>query len=315
MHGCDLMRVVFMGNPQFALPTLTALLSSQHDVVGIVSNPPKPMGRGRKLKSTAIGQFAKENDLNLLQSLTLKSDELHNQLSVLNPDVFVVVAFQILPKSLIDLPKFGALNLHASLLPKYRGAGPIQWSLMNGDKTSGITVFQIMPSVDTGDILLQEKMDIFPYDNMLTLGIRLSTIGANLVVNALDGIEAGSLQAIIQNNNHATKAPKITKEMTIINWSWAAEKIHNWVRGLSPHPGMSSTWKGKRMRIFNTRVVDEGVILGDGIVFKADSEEIFVDTGEHLLAFSEIQLEGKKRMSVSDFMKGNNIQMGDKLGE
>ena len=309
------MRVVFMGNPQFALPTLTALLSSQHDVVGIVSNPPKPMGRGRKLKSTAIGQFAKENDLNLLQSLTLKSEELHNQLSILNPDIFVVVAFQILPKSLIDLPKFGALNLHASLLPKYRGAGPIQWSLMNGDKTSGITVFQIMPSVDTGDILLQEKMDIFPYDNMLTLGMRLSTIGANLVVNALDGIEAGSLQPIIQNNNNATHAPKITKEMTIINWSWAAEKIHNWVRGLSPHPGMSSTWKGKRMRIFNTRVVDEGVILGDGIVFKADSEEIFVDTGEHLLAFSEIQLEGKKRMSVSNFMKGNNIQMGDKLGE
>ena len=315
MHGCDLMRVVFMGNPQFALPTLTALLSSQHDVVGIVSNPPKPMGRGRKLKSTAIGQFAKENDLNLLQSLTLKSEELHNQLSILNPDIFVVVAFQILPKSLIDLPKFGALNLHASLLPKYRGAGPIQWSLMNGDKTSGITVFQIMPSVDTGDILLQEKMDILPKDNMLTLGTRLSTIGANLVVKALDGIEVGSLQPIIQNSHHATKAPKITKEMTIINWSWAAEKIHNWVRGLSPHPGMSSTWKGKRMRIFNTRVVDEGVALGDGIVFKADSEEIFVDTGEHLLAFSEIQLEGKKRMSVSDFMKGNNIQMGDKLGE
>jgi methionyl-tRNA formyltransferase len=273
------------------------------------------MGRGRKLKSTAIGQFAKENDLNLLQSSTLKSDELHNQLSGLNPDIFVVVAFQILPKSLIDLPKFGALNLHASLLPKYRGAGPIQWSLMNGDKISGITVFQIMPSVDTGDILLQEKMDIFPNDNMLTLGTRLSTIGANLVVNALDGIEAGSLQPIIQNNNDATHAPKITKEMTIINWSWAAEKIHNWVRGLSPHPGMSTTLKGKRMRIFNTRVVDEGVILGDGIVFKADSEEIFVNTGEHLLAFSEIQLEGKKRMNVSDFMKGNNIQMGDKLGE
>jgi methionyl-tRNA formyltransferase len=309
------MRVVFMGNPQFALPTLTALLSSQHDVVGIVSNPPKPMGRGRKLKSTAIGQFAKENDLNLLESSTLKSDKLHNQLSVLNPDVFVVVAFQILPKSLIDVPKFGALNLHASLLPKYRGAGPIQWSLMNGDKTSGITVFQIMPSVDTGDILLQEKMDILPNDNMLTLGTRLSTIGANLVVNALDGIEAGSLQPIIQNNNDATHAPKITKEMTIINWSWAAEKIHNWVRGLSPHPGMSTTLKGKRIRIFNTRVVDEGIILGDGIVFKADSEEIFVDTSEHLLAFSEIQLEGKKRMSVSDFMKGNNIQMGDKLGE
>ena len=314
MRESDLMRVVFMGNPQFALPTLTALLSSQHDVVGVVSNPPKPMGRGRILKSTAIGKFAKENNLNLLQSSTLKSDELYNQLSVLNPDVFVVVAFQILPKSLIDLPKFGALNLHASLLPKYRGAGPIQWSLMNGDKTSGITVFQIMPSVDTGDILLQEKTDIFPKDNMLTLGTRLSTIGANLVVKALDGIQAGSLKPIMQNNNHATHAPKITKEMTIINWSWAADKIHNWVRGLSPHPGMSTTWKGKRMRIFNTRVVDKDVILGVGIVSKADSEEIFVDTGKHLLAFSEIQLEGKKRMNVSDFMKGNNIQIGDKLG-
>ena len=315
MHGSDLMRVVFMGNPQFALPTLTALLSSQHDVVGIVSNPPKPMGRGRKLKSTAIGQFAKENDLNLLESSTLKSDKLHNQLSVLNPDIFAVVAFQILPKSLINLPKFGALNLHASLLPKYRGAGPIQWSLMNGDKTTGITVFQIMPSVDTGDILLQEKMDIFPNDNMLTLGTRLSAIGANLVVNALDGIEAGSLEPITQNNNDATHAPKITKEMTIINWSWAADKIHNWIRGLSPYPGMSTTLKGKRMRIFNTRVVDEGVIIGYGIVFKADPEEIFVNTGEHLLAFSEIQLEGKKRMSVSNFIKGNNIQKGDKLGE
>ena len=308
------MRVVFMGNPQFALPTLTALLSSHHDVVGIVSNPPKPMGRGRKLKPTAIGQFAKENNLNLLQSSSLKSDEFHTQLTGLSPDVFVVVAFQILPKSLIDLPKFGALNLHASLLPKYRGAGPIQWSLMNGDKTTGITVFQIMPSVDTGDILLQEKMDIFPNDNMLTLGTRLSTIGANLVVDALDDIEAGLLRPIIQNNNHATKAPKITKEMTIINWSWTAVNIHNWVRGLSPYPGMATTWKGKRMRIFNTRVVDEGSILGNGIVSMIDSEEIFVGTGENLLAFSEIQLEGKKRMRVYDFVVGNNIQTGDMLG-
>ena len=315
MHGSDLMRVVFMGNPQFALPTLTALLSSHHDVVGIVSNPPKPMGRGRKLKSTAIGQFAKENNLNLLQSSSLKSDEFHTQLTGLSPDVFVVVAFQILPESLIDLPKFGALNLHASLLPKYRGAGPIQWSLMNGDKTTGITVFQIMPSVDTGDILLQEKMDIFPNDNMLTLGTRLSTIGANLVVNALDDIEAGLLRPIIQNNNHATKAPKITKEMTIINWSWTAKNIHNWVRGLSPYPGMATTWKGKRMRIFNTRVVHEGSILGNGIVSMIDSEEIFVGTGENLLAFSEIQLEGKKRMRVSDFVVGNNIHAGDMLGK
>ena len=207
------MRTVFMGNPEFAIPTLKALQHSNHDLIAVVSNPPKPMGRGQALMSTAVGKFAKNQGFPLLEPRFLRSQELNTQLTALNPDLFVVVAYKILPKSLIDLPKFGALNLHASLLPKYRGAGPIQWSLMNGDKTSGITVFQIMPSVDTGDILLQEKMDILPKDNMLTLGMRLSTIGANLVVNALDGIEAGSLQPIIQNNNHATHAQKITKEI------------------------------------------------------------------------------------------------------
>ncbi len=162
------MRAIFMGNPEFALPTLKALLSSRHDVVAVVSNPPKPIGRGRKLRSTAVGQFAKENNLNLIETESLKSAELHDQLSALKPDVFVVVAYRILPKSLIDLPKYGAVNLHASLLPKYRGAGPIQWSLMNGDKTTGVTVFQINPWVDRGEILLQKEMDI-PTEVLMSL--------------------------------------------------------------------------------------------------------------------------------------------------
>ena len=251
------MRVIFMGNPEFALPTLKALLSSsRHDVVAVVSNPPKPIGRGRKLRSTAVGQFAKENNLNLIETESLKYAELHDQLSALKPDVFVVVAYRILPKSLIDLPKYGAVNLHASLLPKYRGAGPIQWSLMNGDKTTGVTVFQINPWVDRGEILLQKEMDIFPDDDMLSLGMRLCNAGANLIVDALDRLENGTIHSWPQKNDLAIPAPKITMEMTVINWTWPAEKIHNWIRGLSPRPGMSTTLNGKNFRIYKTKVLD-----------------------------------------------------------
>ena len=309
------MRVIFMGNPEFALPTLQALIHSNHEVVGVVSNPPKPMGRGRYLRSTPVGEFSQKNNLNLIEADSLKSPELVEELATLKPDIFVVVAYRILPQSLIDLPNFGAVNLHASLLPKYRGAGPIQWALMNGDETTGVTIFQISRHVDTGAILLQKEMNIEPDDNMMTLGTRLCTEGASLIIKALSGIENKTIKPKHQNHDVATKAPKITKEMTIIDWSWPAIKIHNWIRGLSPHPGMYTTWKGKRCRIFNTRVVDVGVTFGEGLVYRINDEEIFVDTGEHTLAFSEVQLEGKKRLRVSDFMLGNEVQMEDRLGE
>ena len=309
------MRVIFMGNPEFALPTLKALLKSNHEVVGVVSNMPKPMGRGRQLRSTSVGEFSKINNLNLIEAESLKSQELHEELESLSPDIFVVVAFRILPKSLIGLPNFGAVNLHASMLPKYRGAGPIQWALMNGDGKTGITVFQIERQVDKGDILLQKEFDIFPDDNMLSLGKRLCTDGADLVVKSLNELTSGKSSPINQKDFPSTPAPKITKEMTIIDWSWSAVKIHNWVRGLSPYPGMSTTWKGKRLRIYNTRVIKKGCQMGEGRVSKASPEELFVDTGESLLAFSELQIEGKKRMSVIDFMMGNTIETGDLLGE
>ena len=308
------MRIIFMGNPEFALPSLKAFLSSRHDVVGVVSNPPKPIGRGRKLRSTAVGQFAKENNLNLIETESLKSAELHDQLSALKPDVFVVVAYRILPKSLIDLPKYGAVNLHASLLPKYRGAGPIQWSLMNGDKTTGVTVFQINPWVDRGEILLQKEMDIFPDDDMLSLGMRLCNAGAKLIVDALDRLENGTIHSWPQKNDLAIPAPKITMEMTVINWTWPAEKIHNWIRGLSPRPGMSTTLNGKNFRIYKTKVLDMGNGRS-GEIKKIKNDEMVVSTGKGALSLMEVQAEGKRKMPIGDFLHGAVIQVGNRLGE
>jgi len=307
------MRTVFMGNPEFAIPTLKALQHSNHDLVAVVSNPPKPMGRGQALMSTAVGKFAKDQGFPLIEPRSLRSQELHTQLTALNPDLFVVVAYKILPKSLIDLPRLGALNLHASLLPKYRGAGPIQWALMNGDTTTGVTVFQITPNVDTGDILLQQEIAIDADDTMWTLGMRLCEAGAKLVIEAMDALETGSISGIPQDPALATPAPKITKEMTLIDWAWPAEKIHNWVRGLSPFPGMVTTMGGKQFRIYKTAVLNRNG-NAPGTIVEFHNGSLVIATGDGLLSLLEVQIEGKKKMPAADFLRGATLKAGDRLG-
>ena len=307
------MRTIFMGNPEFAIPTLKALQQSNHDLVAVVSNPPKPMGRGQALMSTAVGKFAKDQGFPLIEPRSLRSQELNKQLTTLNPDLFVVVAYKILPKSLIDLPRFGALNVHASLLPKYRGAGPIQWALMNGDKTTGVTVFQITPDVDTGDILLQQEIAISADDTMWTLGIRLCEAGAKLVIEAMDALETGSISGKPQDPALATPAPKITKEMTLIDWTWSAEKIHNWVRGLSPFPGMVTTIGGKQFRIYKTAVLDRNG-NAPGTIVELHNESLVIATGDGHLSLLEVQIEGKKKMPAADFLRGATLKAGDRLG-
>jgi len=307
------MRTVFMGNPEFAIPTLKALQDSNHDLIAVVSNPPKPMGRGQALRLTAVGKFAKDQGFPLIEPRSLRSQELNKQLTALNPDLFVVVAYKILPKSLIDLPRFGALNVHASLLPKYRGAGPIQWALMNGDTTTGVTVFQITPDVDTGDILLQQEIAIGADDTMWTLGMRLCEAGSKLVIEAMDALETGSILGRPQDPALATPAPKITKEMTLINWTWPAEKIHNWVRGLSPFPGMVTTIGGKQFRIYKTAVLDRNGNT-PGTIVEFHNESLVITTGDGLLSLLEVQIEGKKKMSAADFLRGATLKTGDRLG-
>ena len=303
-----------MGNPSFAIPTLKAIIQSEHELIAVVSNPPKRIGRGRSLSHTPVGKFSQDNKIPLIESQDLRSNELKNELHFLRPDVFIVVAFKILPNSIIDIPKYGSLNLHASLLPKYRGAGPIQWALMNGDKKTGVTVFQIKPKVDTGDILMQKEVDILNDDNMLSLGNRLCEYGAHMMIEVLNNIEAeGKVNGIRQDPKLATPAPKIRKNMTEIDWKWTSRKIHNWVRGLTPFPGMSTNYKGKRLRVFDTSI-QPGVNLSPGTIIEAEGNRLIIATVDGALRIHELQIEGKKRMNADDFLRGNKMQSGDLLG-
>ena len=307
------MRIIFMGNPKFAIPTLNAIQKSDHDLIAIVSNPPKPIGRGRILHSTAVGQFAKDNLIHLIEPTNLNSENLYEELKKLNPDIFVVVAYKILPEKLLLLPRYGSINLHASLLPKYRGAGPIQWALMNGDKNTGVTIFQIKKKIDAGDILLQKEIKIGDDDNMLSLGMRICEEGAKMVLTVLKKIEDDTIKIIVQDSNKITFAPKITKEMSIINWNWQNVKIHNWIRGLSPFPGMSTFFKKRRLRIYKTSLLD-GQIKNPGQVIQSSKERLIISTGKGLLEILEIQIEGRKKMPVREFLMGIDINSGDMFG-
>ncbi len=301
-----------MGNPEFAIPTLEAIQKSNHDLIAVISNPPKPMGRGRKIRSTPVGEFAKKNHIKLIEPNSLKSAGFKQKLINLNPDIFVVVAFKILPQQIIDIPSYGSINLHASLLPKYRGAAPIQWALMNGDKITGITIFQIVKNVDTGNILLQKDLKVLDSDNMLTLGTRLCSSGASLTIQALDKIEKKTIKMIEQNHDLASIAPKISKEMRLINWKWPSNKIHNWIRGLSPSPGMYTYINNKSLRIYKTSIMKSSLYKPGEII--EINKRFLVGTGEGILEILEMQLEGKKRLPAIEFIKGAKIATGFILG-
>ena len=308
------MRVVFMGNPEFAIPTLKSLQKSRHEILAVVSNKPKRMGRGKAFKSTPVGKYAKENNIKLLEPAKLKEKVFINELKKMKADIFIVVAYRILPKEIIKIPIHGAVNLHVSLLPKYRGAAPIQWALMNGDKETGVTIFQISRKVDTGDILAQEKFPIFDDDNMLTLGTRLCNFGADIIIETIGKIEDGSIKGVKQNQETVSFAPKITKEMRYIDWSWPCHKIHNWVRGLSPQPSMYTTFNGKIIKVFKT-FVENGPQCSPGVVFQINNDSILVGTGNGLLGLLEIQLEGKKKLLIRDFLKGNLVEKNSIFGK
>jgi len=307
------MRIVFMGNPNFSLPALEKVIESNHELISVVSNPPKRMGRGKNKKYTAVGEYAKRKKIPLLNPEALNSKSFSEKLKSLQPDLFVLVAYKILPQSLIEIPKYGSVNLHASILPKYRGAGPIQWALMNGDSSTGVTIFQIKPDVDTGDVLSQKIIEIKDEDNMLSLGMRLCTEGAKLLITVIDKIENDDIIRMPQNKLGVTLAPKITKEMTIINWSWSAKKIHNWVRGLSPFPGMMTKHNNKILRFFKTELFP-GKESEIGEVVRSNKNQLVVSTGKGLLSIIEIQLEGKKKLLISEFLNGNTIMLGSRLG-
>ena len=308
------MRVVFMGNPEFAIPTLKLLQKSRHNLLAIVSNKPKPMGRGRLLKSTPVGQFAKANKIKLIEPDNLNEIDFQNQLKNLEADIFLVVAYRILPEKIIGIPKHGAINLHVSLLPKYRGAAPIQWALMNGDTETGVTIFQINRKVDTGDILVQKKFPIYQDDNMLTLGTRLCNSGAEIMIDAIGKIEEGSIGILKQAQESVSFAPKITKKMRCINWNWSAIKIHNWVRGLSPYPSMYTVLNGEIIKVFKT-FTEKSSIRKPGEIIKINHDSILIGTGDNLLGLLEIQVESKKKLFIKEYLKGSPIDKNSIFGK
>ena len=300
-----------MGNPKFALPSLESLLQSKHEVKAVVSNPAKPMGRKRALKHTDVGSYSIQNNIELIELGSFNNNAIYKKLCSLNVDIFVVVAFRILPEDYISIPKFGSINLHASLLPSYRGAAPIQWALMNGDKTTGVSVFQIEKKVDTGKIITQTKIDIDENDNHEILSNKLSKVGAGALLDALNKLEKGEVDYNEQDNLLATKAPKISKEMLRIQWEWPAAKINNWVRGLSPKPGMMAIFQNKRIKIFKTLVLDDKLKGVPGKIKATANSSLEIYTGRGLISILELQQEGKKCLPIDQFLRGNRISDRD----
>ena len=301
-----------MGTPQFAVPSLDILLKNGHEIVSVVTVPDKPKGRGQKLGISDVKQYALEHNLPVLQPVKLKDENFLNELKSLQPDLIIVVAFRILPTVIFDIPKLGIFNLHGSLLPKYRGAAPINWAIINGDKETGVTTFFLKEKVDTGNIILQAKLDIGDNDTFGEVYEKLSGIGANLVLETVREIEKGEVKVMEQKDEHSSPAPKIFKEDCRIDWSKPAEEIHNLVRGLSPHPTAWTTFENKVLKIYSTLKTlvkssgDSGSLIKEG-------KKLFVNTNDFLLEILELQLEGKKRMKTVDFLNGVEISNESKL--
>jgi len=303
------MRIIFMGNPDFAVPSLQRIFESSHKILAAVSNPPKRIGRGNKIKETAVGISAKAMEIPLLQPTKLNDKQFLQYLSWMKPDIFVVVAYKILSDRLLSIPKYGAINLHPSLLPKYRGAAPIQWLLINGDSQTAVTTISLSKQIDSGAILLQKTVDIKYEDNYGTLASRLSEIGANIVVETLDGIEAGTLQGTPQDESKVTLAPKIKSDDYKIDWTKPAFEIHNLIRAFSPAPGAFTTFNSKRIKIFSSSILDKSSEENKcGEIVMCSKNQLAIQTGKGLLDIGEVQMEGKKRMKVEEFLRGTKLQ-------
>jgi len=297
------MKIVFMGTPDFSIPSLKILLESEHEIMAVVTQPDKERGRGQKVSFTPVKQFAVERNIPVYQPEKLKSNvEFIEQMKALQPDLLVVVAFRILPKEVFEIPKYGSFNLHGSYLPKYRGAAPIQWALINGDNETGLTTFKLAEKVDTGNLYLQQKLEINPEDSFETLHDRMSELGAKLVLDTVNLIDGGKYELKQQDNSLASPAPKITKEICLIDWNKSATEIHNLIRGLSPHPAAYFVQNEKVIKVYKSEVVDRNTLKP--FQFHQTKTELIIGCGKDSLKILEIQLEGKKRMTTEEFLRG-----------
>jgi methionyl-tRNA formyltransferase len=304
------MRVIFFGTPDFAVPSLKILLESGEDIAAVVTQPDRARGRGRILSSPPVKELAVSRGLRVMQPAEIRSRTFAEELSSLKPDVIAVVAYgRIVPPSILKLPPLGCVNVHASLLPKYRGAAPIQWAIMNGEKKTGVTTMLMDEGLDTGDILLQEETKISDDDNSLSLGERLSVMGASLLYKTLVGLKDGSVKPSSQPDE-PSYAPPLKKEDGRIDWSLSAEKLSNFIRGTYPWPGSYCRFRGERVAIVRAAVAESRGICTPGTVTGISAEEIRVCTGRGTLRILDIKPEGKKVMPAGAFMRGRHAKEG-----
>ncbi len=308
------MRVVFMGTPDFAVGTLEAILAAGHEVVGVVTQPDKPKGRGKSMQAPPVKETALTHGLPIYQPEKVREESFVDTLRKMEPEVIVVVAFgQILTKEILSMPKYGCVNVHASLLPKYRGSAPIQWVVINGEKESGVTTMLMNEGIDTGDML---KKVVVPLDEKETGGSlfdKLAIEGAKLLVETLKELEQGTVTRTPQQDEEATHVKMLDKKMGLIDFSKSAVEIERLIRGLNPWPSAYTGYKGKTLKIWDAEVVDKEMNGEAGEVVEVTKQELLVQTGKGLLSLQEVQLEGKKRMDIDAFLRGNAVEVGTKL--
>jgi len=300
------LRIIFMGTPEFAVASLEALVNAGCNVVAVVTSPDKPAGRGMKLNESAVKKYAVEKGLQILQPEKLKSDSFLDELKSLRADLQIVVAFRMLPEAVWNMPPMGTINVHASLLPQYRGAAPINWVIINGEKETGVTTFKLKHEIDTGDILLQEKISIGDDETEGELEGEMKIVGANLLVKTVKGLSDGSLKEISQSDVHHSQlkvAPKIFTETCKIDWSKTVDEIYNLIRGLSPYPAAFTIFQEKNFKIY--RAEKEIISVTHEREYETDGKSYLkFRCVNGFISAKEIQMEGKKKMTIEDFLRG-----------
>ena len=313
------MRVIFMGTPDFAVGTLEEIIKAGHEVVLVVSQPDKAVGRSKALKYTPVKECAVAHGIEVYQPAKIRAEESVEYLRQYNADIIIVEAFgQIIPKAILDMPRFGCVNVHASLLPKYRGAAPIQWAVLNGDQVTGVTTMRMDEGLDTGDMIMKQEVIVDEDETGGSLFDKLSEVGAKLCVKTMEAIENGTAVYTPQDDALATHTGKIQKEMGSIDWSKDAEVIERLVRGLNPWPSAYTKFEGKTLKIWSADVEEDAAGRPSpetfGQVVRVGKDAFSVQTGKGLLTIRELQLEGKKRMDTAAFLRGYPVETGVKLG-
>ena len=305
------MNIVFMGTPEFAVPALESLHKYGYNIQLVITQQDKPRGRGKKLKYTPVKERALDLGLEVFQPENINHENSFNKIKELEPDFLVVVAYgQILKSNILNIPKYNSLNIHASILPKYRGAAPINWAIIQGESETGITIMDMEEGLDTGDILLLEKTEIKSDEDYLTVHNRLAEIGSQLIIKAIDHIVNGKINRIKQDNNLSNYAPMIFKDTGKIDWNMSKEGIFNLVRGLQPRPGAYTLYNGEKVKIHKVEYGDSTVDVENGKIIGVSKNGIKVKVSNGQIIIKELQFPGKKRLGVRDYLAGNNIDEG-----